>query len=212
MREMFEDCGLEKEKDGLLEHFKDHVATYKEVDGMQLLTFGKPDTCMGRMSYIFKDGRMIVTGDYGDCIYWWSGRASLQFVSGCHIHYVFGKVSAHSNDMTGNDCGKYDWSEDEARDEIKEFFAGLKDEEYDRTEEELEELNELEERLNSHSDSRDGFIYILQEIDADIEKYHCDFWESSLWTCGQVIPKRNKYHLLGVKLSYEQLKEKGEME
>ena len=195
------------EKDVRERWFKDHVAAHQIVhcaDGtlIERLRWKKPGTGTYLVEYLRIGGRLIVTGDIGDAIYWWSGNHSMHWISNCNLGYFAGKCEASEN---GRDFKV--WDSDVARDRILAHFEEVH--EWADTEDstKAEEMKKKFEENHGWSAIHDQYEWVAWIREYGQEVFGDDWWESSISDPGRTLNIRCYGHLLGLKMAFEQIGE-----
>jgi len=109
------------------EHFTGHeILEHFSNDIVEIVEFGKPNNFNGWMRYIINGKFLTVQGDYGDAVYFWSGKGTLTFewLSGLSLDYFAGKCQASEYGS-----GFKSWDSDKARDYLEECIIWDKVEE-----------------------------------------------------------------------------------
>lgn len=156
--------------DKILEIFKDHVATYKDLGEVKILDWSRPNSGMYRVRYIFDGCMLYISGDLGCYTYWltWNGTPE-SFEETMSLGYFYSKVEAIEGD-------KYDFDSDKAKESIREhldYLFGDFNDEIDRLNEEIKscelEIEELEiEELDKNNKN---YQKELDEINESINMY-----------------------------------------
>lgn len=173
--------------------FKDHRAVHTGSEGnMELLTWCKPGNSNYRIDYIMHNRYLIVTGDLGCAMYWWSGENDLRWVSQCSLGYFASKCEASENGR-----GYKEFNAEHLRSQIEHELTSR------------EENNDQDTTRIKFMDIR-GFDYIYDMyewigwIQANGEEvFGCDYWEIGL--DGMRLNPRCESHLIGLKMAFEQI-------
>ena len=193
------------------EHFKDHVAHFKDYGDIKVIDFYNPNSSAYRIRFLFDESiyTLHITGDLGNLTA--SNYKNMNYAD-FYKHfcgnsgYFEGKVKCHSRDI-------YEWDEDKARKELEEMFERDYDEYFDEDFEcdsdDEEEYNEkrkerIEEKIDDileDFESRKG----LSEKGVDL--LSSEFSDS--WEFADSIGKEETgildLYLLAFELAYKQL-------
>jgi hypothetical protein len=101
--------------------FKDHVAQHQKICGLdgvsERLLWRDPENIHYAVLYHRIGRRLIVTGDIGDAIYWWSESHSMHWISQLCLSYFHSKCIASEVGRSFDD-----WSYEKAEGRIKEIL------------------------------------------------------------------------------------------
>lgn len=193
--------------------FKDHIAEFTKLsDRVSTLSWGRPNSSFYYTRYIFDGRKLYVSGDLGEAVFCLTEKASIESISTYDAHYFHGKLSALSED-------KYSFDESEAIERIKIEIEEAK-ENRDIDEDGLQEKTERNMQINTYISVLNGLIeesklccnksnwdYAVNQVYDDLSEYYCDVNEW-IFKAGDVIPNSVEAYLIGIKMAYEQLKEK----
>lgn len=89
------------------EWFKEHVAHLYELDnGITVLDWHKPGTCMYRMRYVFDRHYVYISGDVGEAVYRLTEKAELESLANYDTYYFTGKLVCSSREKDAFDSEK----------------------------------------------------------------------------------------------------------
>lgn len=185
---------MEKE---IREHwFKDHKATLINQGNLQVLDWSKPNTCVYGARYIFDGCRMYITGDIGEAVFVLTWKATLKSFNDLSLSYFTEKMRAYNGE-------RRDFNSNYAVSRLREWLKQMKDDGMKWDNEEMREL------FNSarHCSSINEWVGIVKDVEDFIEELDADYWEW-MYSAGDQIPMRVQAYLIGLKMAWEQLKEK----
>jgi hypothetical protein len=151
------------------------------------------------VEYLRVGNRLIVTGDIGDAIYWWSDKNDLHWVSQLDLSYFASKCTA-------SEVGRlfHGWDEHKALRRVLELIA----EEEERRQ---EDGDGTEIGLRDEFTKRGGYEAIYSR-DAwcawcpdNAAAVFGEYWFESVGAVGECIHMRCAGHLLGLKMAFEQI-------
>lgn len=100
-------------------NFENHVATLQDLGNIKVLDFKNPNSSNYRIRFIFEEDycRCHISGDLGELIATnYNNMTFKGFTDFIHnTGYFEEKIDCHSRRI-------YEWDEDKARDELKEYF------------------------------------------------------------------------------------------
>jgi hypothetical protein len=180
-----------KNKEEIQRWFKDHRAILTQCDeGIDILDWRKPDTCMFAVRYVFDGCHMYVSGDLGEAVFQFTENAYLERIATYSLDYFDEKMRAFCDvrrDFDGKeakqglDYWKKNWEEEDVN--VDKAY------------------NELVEMIDDCSSVKEWQQKIY---DYDLNKVGQDAWEW-LPEIGSVIPIRVESYLVGLKMASEQL-------
>ncbi len=189
-------------------HFKNHVATlgpFSNISGekIQRLLWKEPDTGICRIEYLLKDGLLIVTGDLGHAIYWWSDpRCSFEWLSKTGLGYFSSKCEASE---AGRRYSEWDpkaveqWIEEKEKDLLADYAE-------DDEKGVMAAWKELKEHLEGSGDSQADWHEALANYHdpEGREKALGDEWYEGL-DAGKTTHARCYLHWKGIQMAMAQL-------
>lgn len=214
--------------------FKNHVATLQKIDeDTQILTWKEEGTIVYSVEFIFRKNRIHIGGDCGSATFntTWKPRWNYDWE-----HTYLGYFAEKCDSIRG---GKFVWDEDAAfktiKEEYREYFDDLSDDEYDDFFEKLKDESEWQHDWDWIKDN--DFIQELSEHDGEIKQMHCvivainnssstiefvnnlqnspdfvdfnNFWEWG-YHCGEVLSSYFGLWLTALRMAKEQLLSKEE--
>lgn len=193
--------------------FKDHIAEFEKLnDRVAVLDWYKPNTCCYYTRYVFDGSKLYVSGDIGEAVFCLTEKASIESIKDYDLHYFHGKLAAIRDD-------EYDFDSDKAIERLKEEIEEVK-ENMDIDDEGKQENTLRNENTNTYISalnrliiesksctSKDGWKYEVNQVYDDLTDYDCDIYEW-IFEAGDIIPSEVQAYLIGIKMAYEQLKEK----
>jgi hypothetical protein len=193
--------------------FKDHVAEFEKLnDRVATLDWYKPNTCCYYTRYVFDGCKLYVSGDIGEAVFCLTEKADIKSIINYDVHYFHGKLSAFDDD-------KYSFDSATAIARINEQIEYCKEnKDYNDEGEELgtdhnNEINDYIETLEELIDvstnccNRNNWKYEVEQVYDRLTDYDSDVYEW-IFDAGNVIPRSIQAYLIGLKMAYEQLKEK----
>lgn len=180
------------ERERIHGYFAKHVAQwdrqFSRLHPIEILSWRSPDSGFYAMKYIAIGGRLIVTGDVGDAIYY-AGADSLAWWSRCDIDYFAGKCVASEYGR-----GYQSWNDDVAHHRVWEWLG----------EEGRESRRQAWEKGYGKYAlaSRQEWLSWLG-TDSALDVFGDDYYERG--GIGLVVDGRCHAHLIGLKLAVKQL-------
>jgi hypothetical protein len=194
---------LEKEINEIRNNwFPDHQATLVGSEGMQVLHWKQPGTSFYYAKYIMSGSDLIVTGDIGEAVFSLTCKATLENITDFHLSYLMGKLVAHSG-------SRWSYNEQKALDELTEWYEDWRDEEEDvRLIQFHDELRTAAMEWSMSEHFRQDVYNIWQNTDC----HYIDGEEADMIAdFGQEMPMRFIAYFEGLKMAYDQLKNRGEI-
>ena len=203
--------------DEILEHelrdlFKDHIATLTNLgNNVTMLNWVIPEKTLYGITYILKDGCLMVYGDFGEAIYRWTEPNDFDWLADTDLGYFKSKCCASES---GREFMRWDiykakeeWKIRTSIDSLTEYTG---DEEY-KARQLIEywsgKIKEAEAYL---SNEREWESFIEQNGDLFLDLFGSDYWESNICRIGIVTHEYCIRHWFGIKLAMEQLRSKDE--
>ena len=185
--------------------FKDHKAYYSSyiklekdgnriVDDIEVLYWKKPDSAIYGVIYMMKYNSLFITGDLGEAVYCWSSPEKLKWVANLDLQYFASKCKASENGR-----GNKEWDPDYTENKLKEYMKDNFDE------------NDYKEIWMKFEEERGpSALFYQQEWHSWLQDHGYevfgDEWYEWAPDIGNVISLRCEYHLLGLKMAVDQLK------
>jgi len=178
------------------------------------LVWREPGTNINSIEYRLINNYLLVFGDLGEAIYWWSSPHSFEWIAGLNLDYFRGKCQASE---VGKDFKE--WNEkqalEKAREYLEEHIKEVFYEKYDEADEKFKELvtKRVEEAWKDFcDDGGDHSISYPQEwvewCNDDSERtqkyFGEDYWEF-IYGIGETTHIRCVAHLYGLKMAMEQI-------
>jgi len=173
--------------------FRDHKATFTKTESGERLYWGKGDRgdWVYRIIYDILDERyLVVRGDLGCAVYWWSGRIGWAFLADCNYGYFAEKCEASENGKGHREWdSEYaeEWWQDAKKELSPEKIALAKD-------------LDVEGALCNEREWHDFLVSNGQNIFGD------DWIE--VGNFGDRVSVRCRAHLIGIQMAVAQQKEK----
>ena len=192
--------------------FSDHVAEYTQVnDKISILNWRKPNSSIYSVRYVMDGCRLYVSGDLGEAVFNLTWNATPESFEDINLGYFHEKLAAFHGD-------RYSFSSEEAVERLQEEINNLEnnyqDYGYDseNDEEFIDRISTLELMQDVATDcskakewetriAYDGYDPLFDQL----QKYDNDCWEW-IFEIGNVIPRRVRAYLIGLKMANEQLK------
>lgn len=198
---------IEERKEKARKRFADHIAKVVHQDENMLVLDWRHKSGTGDyfVRYILdiKRGALIVSGDLGDSIACWynevqPGSLSL-YVN--DVYYYMGKFQCTSDDWD------YDW-EDQKQD-LADIKARILDDLDEPSQEQLEEIDEDFEEMESIMYDYDiaGAKTYPSDLIELFEKYDTDWWESDFSYIGKRLNQRVILWAVGFQMAWAQVSE-----
>ena len=178
------------------EHFKDHVAHFKDYGDIKVIDFYNPNSSAYRIRFLFDESiyTLHITGDLGNLTA--SNYKNINYAD-FYKHfcgnsgYFKSKVDCHSRDL-------YEWDEDKARKELEDYFHTGFDEDEKLDEDEIEEkIDDILEFFDSRKGISERGYEALSEAMPDAFEYADDL--------GKEETSILDLYLLAFELAYKQL-------
>ncbi|WP_027633418.1 hypothetical protein [Clostridium hydrogeniformans] len=192
--------------------FKNHVAQFERLnDRVSTLTWRAPNSSFYYVRYIFDGSKLYVSGDMGEAVFCLTEKTDINTIKDYNIHYFHSKMTAFCG-------GKYSFDSDEAIERLKEEIEEA-NENRDIDEDGVQEETEKNNHINSYISvinmlikesksciNKSGWEYEISQVYDELTDYDpdCSEW---IFKAGDVIPNRVYGYLIGIKMSFEQLKE-----
>ncbi len=177
--------------------FPDHKATLTQHGDLQVLDWKKEGTNTYYCRYVFDGGKMYISGDIGEAVFWLTWKASIHSFDDIHVQYFEEKLAAYSGE-------RRNYSSKKAVEQLREWKERLIEDEVDFDVEEFEELIDAAECCSSKDEW--AHEYVNGKYNDFISDLDCDYWEW-IYNIGDEMPRRIIGYLVGLKMASKQLKE-----
>lgn len=175
--------------------FKNHIAKYLKLqDGNDcIIEFAIPDARCGYMRFIYSDGVLTVTGDYGYSVFNWYNKKNhiLAYLNFKGIGYAMGKCVAFKNDDV------YGFDADLFHSEFEQFIADRKEEGYIKSDYDFD--------VPYCEDEND----VINHFKNAGDKYGEDLYETGAFRFGTYMKERPYIWWHGLFTAIEQLEKDG---
>jgi hypothetical protein len=213
------------EKELREEWFKDHKAKLEKLsDDISILTWKAPGTNSYYVRYVFDYNKVYITGDLGDAIFKIYDKVDLEKAASFDNYYFHQKLTARDEE-------KWAFSEEKAIERLKEEIAqieenkseylgldedgtgireGLSDEEAERVDiydEQIEMFNNMIDSAGECNCRSNWVCCIYENYIDNLSDYDPDVYEW-IFDIGNDYPRSVQAFLIGLKIAYEQLREK----
>jgi hypothetical protein len=179
--------------------FPEHKATVKEADGLQIITFRKPQSVMYYMRIIIDGGNVLVTGDAGESLFQFTSCVNIKEISNMNIHYFHKKLCMSSGE-------RYNFDKNVAVKYLRESHDDWEEDELEFDKSKFSDLIDEACSCNTVKSWRDiivsDFIDFLEEVDSD--------WYEWIFDIGNIIPYRIIGYWVAFQLINKQLESEGE--
>lgn len=98
--------------------FQEHIATLERHGPISHLRWAKPGTSVYLVNYYIHRNTLMVTGDIGDAVFWWSQEITFEWLASLGTQYFIGKCQASE---TG--CEFYEWDGDHMLKRVVEYTS-----------------------------------------------------------------------------------------
>lgn len=193
---------LEKAKKEIREEwFKNHkIKSIEGQEGFQRIVWGQEGTAAYQVIYVLSGNRVFVSGDLGDAIYSLTCKATLENIKDFNLSYFTGK-------LTASEGSKYNFSEQKAKEEIKDYIFDWCDvESVSELDSETRNLYKALKDAVSEAGSSEMFSAMVYHIwqNSNVSRFDSEA-ASLIAKVGQLLSYRIIAYWVGLQMIIEQL-------